>query len=87
MATNDVHFLNEDDFEAHDVLCCIDTGKKRSDPTRLKYPTSVFLKSPEQMRTLFADLGKTVRELCLEKKVVPPDELARLLEPRSQTEP
>jgi fumarate hydratase class II len=31
--------------------------------------------------------GKTVRELCLEKKVVPPDELERLLEPRSQTEP
>ncbi|MCI0498486.1 MAG: DNA polymerase III subunit alpha [Planctomycetales bacterium] len=56
VATNDVHFLNEDDFEAHDALCCINTGKKIIDPDRLKYPPSAYLKSPRQMRELFADV-------------------------------
>ncbi|MHC5137924.1 MAG: DNA polymerase III subunit alpha, partial [Planctomycetota bacterium] len=56
VATNDVHFLNEDDFEAHDALCCINTGRKVTDPERMTYPASVFLKSPEQMRELFAEV-------------------------------
>jgi DNA polymerase-3 subunit alpha len=56
VATNDVHFLNEEDFEAHDALCCINTGRKVTDPERMMYPPSVFLKSPEQMRNLFADV-------------------------------
>lgn len=56
VATNDVHFLNEDDHEAHDALCCINTGKKVSEPERLKYPTSAYLKSPDQMRQLFAEV-------------------------------
>jgi DNA polymerase-3 subunit alpha len=53
VATNDVHFLNEDDYEAHNALCCISTGKKITDPDRMIYPPDVFLKSPEQMRSLF----------------------------------
>ncbi|MBL7215593.1 MAG: DNA polymerase III subunit alpha [Phycisphaerae bacterium] len=56
VATNDVHFLNEEDFEAHDALCCINTGKKVNEPERLKYPPSVYLKSAEEMRQLFADV-------------------------------
>ena len=56
VATNDVHFLNEEDFEAHDALCCINTGKKVTDAERMKYPPTVFLKSAEQMRELFADV-------------------------------
>ncbi len=56
VATNDVHFLNEDDFEAHNALCCINTGSKVTDPGRMTYPPSVFLKSPDQMRQLFADV-------------------------------
>jgi len=55
VATNDVHFLEEDDFEAHNCLCCISTGKNADDPGRMVYPKDVFLKSPEQMRQLFAD--------------------------------
>ncbi len=55
-ATNDVHFLNADDYEAHDALCCLNTGKKVADTNRNIYPPSVFLKSPEQMRSLFADV-------------------------------
>ena len=53
VATNDVHFLNADDFEAHNALCCISTGKKVTDPERMKYPPDVYLKSPEEMREMF----------------------------------
>jgi len=56
VATNDAHFINEEDYEAHDALCCISTGKNVSDSDRMKYPTDVFVKSPEQMRQMFADV-------------------------------
>ncbi|MCG8376900.1 MAG: DNA polymerase III subunit alpha, partial [Chlorobiales bacterium] len=55
VATNDVHFLDADDHEAHGVLTCISTGKQFDDPNRMSYPNNVFLKSPEQMRELFHD--------------------------------
>ncbi len=56
VATNDVHFLDADDHEAHTCLCCISTGKTIQDPKRMHYPPDIYLKSPEQMRELFADV-------------------------------
>ena len=53
VATNDVHFLNKDDHHAHDVLCCISMGKLITDEGRLKYPTELYLKSPQEM----SDIG------------------------------
>lgn len=70
VATNDVHFLNEDDHQAHDVLCCISTNKKITDPDRMQYPPDVFLKSAEQMRQLFpyapqaCDMTLTIASRC-----------------------
>jgi DNA polymerase III subunit alpha len=55
VATNDVHFLAEEDHEAHNCLCSISTGKKAEDPDRMIYPKDIFLKSPSQMRELFPD--------------------------------
>ena len=55
VATNDVHFLEEGDFEAHNCLCAISTGKKANDPDRMIYPPDVFFKSPAQMRELFPE--------------------------------
>jgi DNA polymerase-3 subunit alpha len=55
VATNDVHFLQEDDWEAHNCLCCISTGKNADDPNRMIYPKDVFLKDAEQMRSRFAE--------------------------------
>ncbi|AQQ69913.1 DNA polymerase III subunit alpha [Limihaloglobus sulfuriphilus] len=55
ICSNDVHFLNKDDYEAHDALTCISTGKLVSDKNRMKYPPSVYLKSPLEMRELFHD--------------------------------
>jgi DNA polymerase-3 subunit alpha len=57
VATNDVHFLQEDDWEAHNCLCCISTGKNADDPNRMIYPKDVFLKGAEQMRSRFAELA------------------------------
>ncbi len=58
VATNDVHFLQEDDHEAHNCLCAISTGKRADSPDRMIYPRDVFLKSPQQMRQLFPDYDR-----------------------------
>jgi DNA polymerase-3 subunit alpha len=55
VATNDVHFLEQDDHEAHNCLCAISTGKRSDDPDRMIYPPDVYLKSPDEMRQLLAD--------------------------------
>ena len=57
VATNDVHFLEADDYEAHNCLCAISTGKRADDPNRMIYPPGVYLKSPKEMRELFAEAG------------------------------
>jgi DNA polymerase-3 subunit alpha len=49
VATNDVHFLKKEDHHAHDILCCISMGKLITDESRLKYPTELYLKSPQEM--------------------------------------
>jgi DNA polymerase-3 subunit alpha len=55
VATNDVHFLEQDDHEAHNCLCAISTGKRSDDPSRMIYPSDVYLKSPDEMRMLFTE--------------------------------
>src|SRR5438132_6816886 len=49
VGTNDVHFLNKEDHYAHDILCCISMGRLLSEENRLKYPTQLYLKSPQEM--------------------------------------
>ncbi|MCB9831909.1 MAG: DNA polymerase III subunit alpha [Planctomycetes bacterium] len=54
VATNDVHYLLPQDYEAQDVMLCIGTGKLRTDPNRFKMGSrDLFLRSPEEMMTLF----------------------------------
>ncbi|UCG31904.1 MAG: DNA polymerase III subunit alpha [Phycisphaerales bacterium] len=61
IATNDVHYLEHDDVEAHDVLCCISTGKLVSDEDRFRFDSDQFyLKSPAEMRKLFADYPEAI---------------------------
>ena len=52
------HFLTEDDYEAHNCLCAISTGKRADDESRMIYPPGVFLKSPDQMRSLFPEAAE-----------------------------
>lgn len=54
VCTNDVHYTYADDVEAHDILLCIQTGKKKSDEDRMRYEGGqYYLKSPEEMAQLF----------------------------------
>lgn len=55
VVTNDAHFLNENDYDAHDILICVGTGNKRMDAKRMRYPKSVYFKSEEEMRKLFPE--------------------------------
>jgi len=55
VAANDVHFLNREDHDAHDVLICIGTGSNVADERRMKYVPEVYFKSPAEMRALFKD--------------------------------
>ncbi|SHK05166.1 DNA polymerase III subunit alpha [Rhodothermus profundi] len=58
IATNDVHYVDRTDAEAHDVLLCLQTGKDLSDPNRMRFDNDQFyLKSPAEMRqALLADI-------------------------------
>ncbi len=54
IATNDVHYTYDTDWEAHDILLCIQTGKKVHDQDRMRYEGGqYYLKSPEEMQELF----------------------------------
>ena len=55
VVTNDAHFLNAADHDAHDILICVGTGNKRNDNKRIHYPGSSYLKSEDEMRELFPD--------------------------------
>lgn len=54
VATNDVHYIKDEDANPHEVLLCIQTGKTMEDPDRMIYEGGQFyLKSPEEMKALF----------------------------------
>ena len=54
VATNDVHYIEKEDWEAHDVLLCIQTKKTLADPKRMKFDTHEFyMKSGDEMLELF----------------------------------
>ncbi len=60
IATNDVHFINAEDAEAHDRLICINTGKFIDDTDRLRYTKQEYIKSEEEMRTIFSDIPEAI---------------------------
>ena len=77
VATNDSHFLQPQDHEAHDILLCIGLGKDRDDPARMRYDDGLYFKSGEEMAAGFADrpdvIENTLRiadevDLVFEKK-------------------
>ena len=60
IASNDLHFVNKEDAEAHDILVCLNTGKDFDDPNRMRYTGHEYLKSPEEMAELFKDLPEAL---------------------------
>jgi DNA polymerase-3 subunit alpha len=61
VATNDVRFLEPGDFEAHEARVCIAEGNQLADPARpRKYTDAQYLRSPEEMAALFADIPEAL---------------------------
>ena len=61
MATNDCHYLQQEDAHAHDVLLCIQTGKTLSDPNRMKFPTDqFFFRSYDEMLAVFHEVPEAL---------------------------
>ncbi|MBP5331907.1 MAG: DNA polymerase III subunit alpha [Lachnospiraceae bacterium] len=56
VCTNDVHYLNEEDAEAHEILLCIQTKKKLSDPDRMVYKGNYSVRPEAEMRKLYPSL-------------------------------
>jgi DNA polymerase-3 subunit alpha len=60
IATNDVHFVNEEDADAHDRLICLSTGKDFDDPDRMRYTKQEWLKTTAEMNQIFADIPEVL---------------------------
>ena len=60
IATNDAHFVNEEDADAHDRLICLSMGKDLDDPDRMRYTKQEWIKTTAEMNRIFADLPETL---------------------------
>jgi DNA polymerase-3 subunit alpha len=60
IATNDVHFVDEEHAEAHDRLICVSTGQNVDDQGRMRYTKQEWMKSPEEMAEVFADIPEAL---------------------------
>lgn len=60
IATNDCHFVNEEDADAHDRLICLSTGKDFDDPKRMRYTKQEWLKTTAEMNEVFADVPEVL---------------------------
>lgn len=60
VCTNDVHFVNEEDAEAHDRLICVSTGTFLDDDKRMLYTKQEWMKTKEEMNELFADVPEAL---------------------------
>ncbi len=82
VATNDVHFINAEDAEAHDILVCLNTKKDYNDENRMRYSGQEYLKTQEEMSELFRnipeaisntmEINRKIESYSLEHKVILP---------------
>lgn len=64
VCTNDSHFVDEENAEAHDRLLCLSTGKDLDDPTRMLYSKQEWFKTREEMNAVFADIPEALANTC-----------------------
>ena len=60
IATNDSHFVDEEDAEAHDRLICINVGKRFADPSRMHYTKQEWFKTQKEMYEIFSDVPEAL---------------------------
>jgi len=75
VASNDAHFVNMEDAEAHDHLICLNTGKDLDDPTRMKYTRQEWFKTQAEMKDVFSDLPEVLNNTLEVADKVEPYEL------------
>ena len=72
VASNDVHFVDADDAEAHDHLICLNTGRDLDDPKRMRYTRQEWFKTRQEMVSIFQDIPEVLRNtLEIAEKVEP----------------
>ena len=64
ICTNDTHFVDEENAEAHDRLICLSTNKDLNDPTRMLYTKQEWFKTRSEMNEVFADLPEALANTC-----------------------
>ena len=64
ICSNDSHFLNEDDAEAHDLLLCLSTGRDLNDPNRMRYSKQEWFKTKAEMNAVFGDIPEALANTC-----------------------
>ena len=60
VCTNDCHFVDQENAEAHDHLLCLSTGKELNDPTRMLYSKQEWFKTREEMNEIFSDVPESL---------------------------
>ncbi len=60
VCTNDVHFVDQDQAEAHDVLICLSTGRDKDDPKRMLYSKQEWFKTRAEMEAIFSDVPEAL---------------------------
>ena len=60
IATNDVHFVNQEDATAHDILICLNTGADFTSMNRMRYTRQEWFKTQDEMAQLFADIPEAI---------------------------
>lgn len=83
IATNDTHFIDPEDADAHDVMVCLNTGRNFDDPTRMRYTRQEWFKTTKEMNEVFADapealantleVANKVEDFELDSKPIMPD--------------
>ena len=64
ICSNDSHFINEDDAEAHDLLLCLSTGRDLDDPNRMRYSKQEWFKTQAEMNAIFQDVPEALANTC-----------------------
>ena len=64
VCTNDVHFIDEENAEAHDRLICLSTSKDLDDPNRMLYTKQEWMKTREEMNAIFSDVPEALVNTC-----------------------
>ncbi|MCH5307129.1 MAG: DNA polymerase III subunit alpha [Prevotella sp.] len=64
ICTNDAHFVDQENAEAHDHLLCLSTGKDLNDPTRMLYSKQEWFKTREEMNEVFQDVPEALANTC-----------------------